>query len=432
MTTDPLAMIQALTKSVGVSPNALVTHCRMCASDELLPAFALPPTPLANAYLDKERPAHAPPARYPLTVMVCQRCLHSQLREFVLGSTLFTNYLYTTGTSPSFRKHFEVYAKWLVNEVRGRLDKAPVDTAVLEVGANDGTFLRELHACGFAALGLEPAANLVSTYGSRTSPMMPVPFDLHFAREWVLQGNPPFDVVVGNNVFAHVESLVEVMQALALVTRPGALFVAEVQYLAKLFETGAFDMVYHEHRDYHLLSEWQEFLHRFGWQLLHAEAVPTHGGSVRLLAQRRPVLGVPSESLADLLQAEGLINPMAEWQRLQKNVATTREALHAVLTPFQRVAIYGAPAKLTTLAAALELERPSCFAYVVDDAPMKQGKVTPNGLWPIVARTLLRSESFDAILIGAWNVRDDIIEQVRGAGIKLPLIVPFPKVEVIK
>lgn len=410
----------------------VVQQCRMCNDPVLQPAFALPETPLANAYQTKYQAPDdfGASMRAPLTVMVCDCCQHSQLREAVPGAPLFSRYLYTTGTSASFRAHFEEYAAWLREEVSSTLPQPP---SVLEVGSNDGTFLRALRKQDFVVLGIEPAGNLVDSYHTTDAPMMQGTFNLDFARRWRLNDGKLFDVVVGNNVFAHVESLSEAMQALSFLTHPESLFAAEVQYLPDLFRAGAFDMVYHEHRDYHTLGPWETLLYRYGWRLVHALRVPTHGGSVRFVA-RRGNNRVASGPLAELLSDETHhLDVMAEWTKLQAHVAKTKVALREALAPYKRVAVYGASAKLTTLAAALGLDELGSIAYVVDDAPTKQGLFTPNGKWRILSSMALRDVNLepDAILIGAWNVKKDILHRLRSGGITTPCIVPFPAVEVV-
>lgn len=429
------------------------TTCRMCHGASLLPAFVLPATPLANSYRRAPRVAPHDISELPLTVMTCQGCLHSQLREHVPGEVLFSEYLYTSGTSASFRKHFDDYALWLNRwMVDHKVQEGqPADVAtVLEVGSNDGTFMKALLKQGFEVVGFEPARNLAKRCKEEGLTVIPSPFDLDSARWWTLQNAKPFDVIVGNNVFAHVESMAETMQAVSLMLRPGGLFVAEVQYLPKLFEMKAFDLVYHEHRDYHMLGEWESQLFSYGLQLVDAMLVPTHGGSLRFVAERRggdrghwP----HSKECTELLIAEGYVRPMEEWRKLQRGVQKTRSDLHGALAGYNNIAVYGAPAKLTTLARTLGLDVDGApfpqppIRYVVDDAPSKQGLWMPNGLWPIMSRSALKGEvrvgptAFpmpDCILIGAWNFKDDIVKALRASGVTCDIVVPFPEVEVLR
>lgn len=393
--------------------NYYVTRedCRLCKG-QLTVVLELPATPPANAYLVAKPAEGTSPTTFPLTVMECHDCGHAQLREVVDPKLLFTNYKYASGTSASFRKHFED----LSLEIWQRQPR------VLEIGSNDGTLLRALGAKYITAVGIDPSTELAES-GSLTT--VTGFFDAATLKKAEAMAGGPFDLLVANNVFAHIDDLKGVFE-LAHKAHIGTV-VFEVQYVEDLLNNGAFDLIYHEHLDYHGVGPLVASLPAWGYCVDRVDHISTHGGSIRVWASRRD-----SRDMSNLLHREGrraARDPVpGPWYALARSMLSCKQQLTAALGEYKRVACYGAPAKLTTLAAVL-LEDIHNIAYVVDDSPWKQHLWTPNGRWEIRPATALTTDPPDAVLVSAWNFFDEIHTKLRASGFKGAIIRPFPDVK---
>lgn len=403
-------------------------NCRMCLHGDLRSVLKLPDTPLANGFVASPRKQK----KYPLEVTQCAWCGHSQLRHVVDPKLLFTDYAYVSGTSPSFVKHFEEYAR-AVDAVVDVVD--PVKSLVVEIGSNDGTLLRAFQKLGWRVLGVEPAVNLRDAAGAAGIPTMHAFFSEDIAAS-VVTYHGQADVVVANNVLAHIDDLDDVVRGVKTLLHPDGLFVFEVQYLGDLLADGMFDMIYHEHLDYHYVAALFGFFNRHELQLANVERVPTHGGSIRCWVQHRDGPLPYDLRLGDFMRAEKTTNEW--WPELALKIEKTKVELRTVIDTFKarkaNIVAYGAPAKLTTFCYALGLTTDD-IDYVVDDSPLKQGKYTPGLNIPVLPPSALIDTTRgwpDAILLSAWNFKDVILPKLK------PLIddgthviVPFPEVKVL-
>ena len=404
-----------------------VTQCRLCRSKRLTPVLSLPPTPPANAF-QKSREVAVTLTRFPLNVMRCENCGHHQLDAVVNAHVLFSDYVYASGTSPVFRAHFERYAEEvdrLVAPVRG--GRAP---RILELGSNDGTFLRALQKRGFATLGVEPAFGLAAE-ANRNGALTWNGFFTAALAEDVKHRFGPVDAWTANNVLAHIDDFVGTLQALHLCCSDDAVGVFEVQYLERLLQLGAFDMCYHEHLDYWRLTELVAWLPLVtGWRVVDASVTSPHGGSLRVWV--RSVNRPPSEHLetvSGLLLGEE--RGGQSFEQLIKRIEQCRTALLKMLPsgkPTGTVA-YGAPAKLSTFVETLGLA--DRLDYVIDDSPLKQGLFAPGSGLEVRDSTALRTHP-KRIVITAWNFADSIVKKLREAGCTSQLIVPFPEVHIVE
>jgi SAM-dependent methyltransferase len=350
---------------------------------------------------------------------------------------MFTSSLYTSGTSPIFVRHFEQYADAVLKQFYGAA-RTTYMPFVVDVGSNDGTLLKAFQKLEARVLGVEPAQNLATTCG--------VPTVCDFFGEGTagqIRDNYGLaDVIVANNVLAHIDDLDSVMRGVKRLLAPDGFLVFEVQYLGALLEAGAFDLIYHEHVSYHAVAPLVGFLRRHGLQLFDVDKVPTHGGSIRCWAQH---IGGPYQpqpkKISELIEAEELHGVLSGigWTRLSIRVETTRYELRTILDTFKAgratIAAYGAPAKLTTLFYTLGITADD-IDYICDDSPLKQGRYSPGMHIPIVAPSELLDSTTrgfpEAILLAAWNFREPILQKLKplmDGGTHV--IIPFPTVEVL-
>lgn len=401
--------------------------CRLCGGGDLELGLKLPSTPPANEF----RTEPTTQTLYPLEVMVCSTCGHSQLRDVVDPEILFEDYCYVSGTSPTFVKHFEGLANELLNYPTGTNDP-PQGGVVVEIGSNDGTFLKAVKKLrpDLNCIGFEPAENLAAmanAAGVRTIPEF-------FGERACLHLPAQPHLIVANNVMAHIDDLTTVVKTISRVLHPDGQFVFEVQYLGDIMERGQFDNIYHEHCDFHTVKPLIPFMLRYGLQIVDVQRIPTHGGSIRVFTQPIGSKRIGNmENVYNIITEEflfGYLKPDA-WKKVEAKIELARaqllDFLQHVKSEGKTVVGYGAPAKATTFLYTFGLTKDD-LPYIVDDSPLKQGKVSPGLHIPVVSPERLLTDPPNYVLILAWNFADPIIKKYKG---QFNFIVPFPEFKVV-
>jgi SAM-dependent methyltransferase len=405
--------------------------CRLCGDPERLElVLALTPTPPANAFVPPSELAREQ-ERFPLDVFLCRRCGHAQLLDVLDPGMLFERYVYVSGTSPVFVDHFRRYAA----ETSARFGLGP-GALVVEIGSNDGTLLRFYQEAGCRVLGVDPAREIARGASERGIETLPTFFTPELA-ERVRRERGPAALVAANNVFAHADDLAGIADGVRDLLSPEGVFVFEVSYLVDVYQKTLFDTIYHEHLAYHTVGPLRGFFERHGMELIAAERVGTHGGSLRGIVQKAGA-GRPVEpSVEELVQLErelGLDRPesfRAFARRIDQRKAQLRELLLGLKREGKRVAGFGAPAKATTLMYHFELG-PDVLEFIVDDSPLKQGLYSPGLHIPVRPASALSERRPDYLVVLAWNFAEAIIDKNRQfaeAGGRF--IVPLPEVTVV-
>jgi SAM-dependent methyltransferase len=366
-----------------------------------------------------------------LDLHFCRSCGHVQLLDVVDPAILFENYVYVSGTSPVFVRHFESYAKDLVRRARPAPDALAVD-----IGSNDGTLLGFLQKSGMRVLGVDPAKAIAADASRRGIETLNVFFTPELARN-LRKERGSAAVVTANNVFAHADDLRGIAEGACELLAPEGVFAFEVSYLLDVVEKTLFDTIYHEHVAYHSVKPLRAFLASAGLDLFDAERVDTHGGSLRGYAQR---LGGPHkatgavERLVELERNAGL-DRAETFKLFASDIDERKRELSALLRGFKahgkRIAGFGAPAKATTLMHHFELGA-DVLDFVIDDSPLKQGLLTPGQHLPVLPAQALYDRKPDYALVLAWNFAPSIIakhQAYQEAGGKF--VVPLPRVEVL-
>lgn len=378
-------------------------------------------TPTAGAALKQER--------FPLTLKQCGECGHLQLVDIVDPEVLFRDYVYVSGTSPSFVEHFRRYAETVWTR-EGLSD----GDLVVDIGSNDGTFLRMFQEHGARVLGIDPAEKIAAQASEHGIPTRCDFFGPALAQS--LRGEfGPARVISANNVFAHIDDLRSVVEGVRSLLDDEGVFVFEVSYLLNVYQGTLFDTIYHEHLDYHRVGPLKRFFAGLGMTLVDAERVNTHGGSLRGYAKlgQRP----SSQSVSDLeaLERDAGLDDVDTFRQFKKNIDRTGAELSALLKGLVdsgfTIAAYGAPAKATTLMHQFALDQ-SVIQYVIDDSPWKQGLHTPGLGLPVRSADVLKDDPPDYLLVLAWNFATPIIEKNRGflknGG---RFIVPLPTLNIV-
>jgi len=395
-----------------IGPYKLRESCSLCRGRNLVKALSLPPTPLANEFL----PEPAEQEIFPLDLLLCNGCGHLQVEAIVNAERFFTNYVYVTGTSAVTVEHLWQYAE--------HVSKRFKPSNVLEIGSNDGTMLVAFKALGVNVLGIDPAKN-ISVQGDL--PTIRAFFDSNLA-ENIYSVRGPFDLIVANNVFAHVENLADIAAGVRILLDKSGVFVFEVAYLVDTIKHNLFDTIYHEHYSHHAVTPLVSALKTLDLHVFDVER--TSGqlgrGSIRIYASadNREVSETVSRALEE--EASMRLFDLSTYAAWREQIEAAAKAFKEQLARYRgnKIAGFGAPAKLTTLMYTFGLGREDC-EFVVDDALHKQGLYTPGLNIPVKPVSALTQEKPDVCVIYAWNFYDSILRRFEGQGIKF--IVPLPE-----
>lgn len=405
-------------------------NCRFCGTAVSTTFVDLGVQPLSNAYIDAND-ADRMECFYPLHARVCERCFLVQVPELQSPTQIFTEYAYLSSMSESWLAHCERY----VGDAISRFGLG-AKSLVIEVASNDGYLLKFFNARGVPVLGIEPAANVAAIARSAGIPSVARFFGTDLAAELVAQGKRA-DLVVGNNVLAHVPDLNDFVRGLALVLAPGGVLTMEFPHLAQLIDNGQFDTIYHEHFSYFSLSTASKVFEAHGIMLFDVEELPTHGGSLRIYACHADRPRFLSDRVADLLAAEERrgLRSVDTYRRFGDRVCEIKRALLEFMIARRRrgqhVVGYGAAAKGNTLLNYCGM-RTDFLDYVADRNPLKQGKLLPGTHIPVQSPDRIRETRPDCVLVLPWNIKEEIAHQlafVREWGGEI--VVPIPVTEVL-
>jgi SAM-dependent methyltransferase len=380
----------------------------LCGSKRVVLAFSLVPTPPANAFVSADRLGERQET-FPLDLFFCEDCTHLQLLDVVDPSVLFEHYVYVSGTSPSFVRHFQQYAD-SVAALTGPL----ADKLVVDIGSNDGTLLRPFSERHDArVLGVDPARNLADAATEAGIKTIADFFTPTLAAD-IVAGYGEAAVVTANNVFAHIDDLGSVADGIRTLLAPDGIFVFEVSYLLDVVEKTLFDTIYHEHLAYHAVRPLIPFLKHHGLELIEAVRVPSHGGSLRGVAQRVGGPRARGASVDDALalEAQSGLERLSTYVEMAERIGRLGNELRALLVRLKSqgktIAGFGAPAKATTLMYHFGIDA-GVIDFIVDDNPLKQDTFTPGMHIPVVPATAIEQRRPDYLLILAWNFAESII-----------------------
>ena len=386
--------------------------CRHCAAPLALSMLDLGSAPLSNAYLT-EKTLRLPEKWLPLRVLVCTQCWLAQTADEIRAEDIFdAEYAYFSSTSTLWLDHARRYVDEMVSRLG--LDAA---SKVVEVASNDGYLLQYVRDRGVPCLGVEPTASTAAAARGHGIEVCQAFFSAGLARELVAHGHAA-DLTVANNVLAHVPDINDFVAGFALLLKPGGVATFEFPHLLRLVLGQQFDTIYHEHYSYLSLHCVNTLFQRNGLAVFDVQEIPTHGGSLRVFAQRSDIGGRPAQAaVATVLAQEaaaGVTTP-AFYRGVQAAAEQAKNELLAFLIDARRqgrkVAAYGAAAKGNTLLNFAGV-RPDLLPWVVDRSPGKLGRYLPGSRIPIVDEARLIQERPDDVLILPWNLESEIREQL--------------------
>lgn len=400
-------------------------ECRLCAAPLTHTFVDLGMSPPCESYLSADQLDQGE-TFYPLHVRVCPRCLLVQLPAYIPPEDIFSDYAYFSSYSDSWVRHAERFVEAAIE----RLELGP-DSFIVEVASNDGYLLQHSIARGIRSLGIEPAANVAEVARGRE-----VPTEVFFlgaeTGAKVAGAHGRADLVVANNVFAHVPDIVDFSKGLrALVADDGHVSI-EIPHLLRLIEGNEYDTIYHEHYSYLSLLTTQRVLAAAGLTVVDVEELPSHGGSLRTWSRPSETAGEPSAAVESVLagEREAGLHALAGHDGFAESVARVRDDILGFLLDCRRdgkrVVAYGAPGKGNTLLNHCGI-RADLVEFSVDRNPHKHGKFLPGTHIPIRPVTALRDARPDYVLVMPWNLRTEIaaqLEYVRDWGARLVVALP--------
>jgi SAM-dependent methyltransferase len=390
------------------------TACRFCGAP-LRDVFAdLGMSPLANDYLPAER-VNAMEPFYPLRALVCAKCFLVQLEEFQTPERIFSDYAYFSSYSSSWLEHSRRYAEQMIERLS--LDG---DSQVVEIASNDGYLLQFFAERQISVLGVEPAANVAEVAVAKGIPTVVEFFGEDIARRLAEQS--PADLLLGNNVLAHVPDLNDFVAGMKALLKPGGVITMEFPHLMRLIDDNQWDTIYHEHFSYFSFLTVSAVFAAHGLRLFDVQELPTHGGSLRIFAAHAEDAGKPetaaARELAERERAAGyesLETYCGYGRRVEQDKRQILRFLIDLKERGLRVAAYGAPAKGNTLLNYCGVGRDT-IEYTCDLNPHKQGHFLPGSHIPIRSPDALREDKPDVVLILPWNLKDEIVSQLHFVG----------------
>ena len=405
--------------------------CRFCGNVLRVSVADLGMSPVSNDNIKPEKLRSMEPF-YPLHAYVCEHCWLVQLQQFQAADDIFSDeYAYFSSFSESWLEHARQYSLKVIE--RFALDQT---SQVVEIASNDGYLLRNFKEKDIKILGVEPCENVAEAAEKIGVPSLVKFFGVKTAEQMVEDGILA-DLLVGNNVLAHVPDLNDFVKGMKILLSPQGVITMEFPHLKKLIECNHFDTIYHEHFSYFSLLTVEKVFAEFGLTLFDVEELPTHGGSLRIYARHEADTSRPVDERVGNLREQELAAGFADtgiYTRFAEQVRETKRKLLSFLIETKRmgktIVGYGAPAKGNTLLNYCGI-RNDFFDYTVDLSPHKQGLFLPGTHLPIYSPDRIKETKPDYIMILPWNLKDEVMKQmahVREWGGQF--VVPIPELKV--
>ena len=405
-----------------------MTECRACKGRHLFMCLRMGDPPPANQFLTREQLAEPEPTA-PLNAYVCLDCALIQVPDNI-PMDFFRNYVYVPSASPTLHRHFDAYAAKMTGE------HLPFkDALIVDIGCNDGLFLSSCVSRGAKVLGIDPADNITARARAKGIPVVPEYFGLRTAK-MVAATHPRPRIIVSNNTLNHVNDLRDFMAGIVELLDPNGIFVVEVPTALDLVQNNEFDTIYHEHTSEFSVKSFVDLYESVGMEVFDIEALPIHGGSMRVYAQKvgagRAIGPMIQTCLAR--ERDARLFSRDTYEAFSERVEHIRKDLMILLRELKsegrRIAGAGAPAKGNTLLNYYGIGS-DLLDYIADRSELKQGLYTPGMHILVVAPERILETQPDYLLVLAWNFAEEIMEQqeeYRRRGGQFIIPIPTPRV----
>jgi hypothetical protein len=392
-------------------------NCRFCSAPLSNKFVELVNSPLSNSFLTKEQ-LNEPETYFPLTIYACSKCHLVQIDEYKDAREIFNgDYVYFSSYSTSWVAHAKRYVESMIS--RFGYNK---DSLVVEIASNDGYLLQHFNNVGVPVLGVEPTTNTAKVAIEKGIPTVTEYFTTDFAKQLVSQGKSA-DLVLGNNVLAHVPNINDFVGGLKTVLKPTGVVTMEFPHLLRLVEQCQFDTIYHEHYSYLSFTTVQKVFAAHGLELFDVEEQSTHGGSLRIFGKHfSDTTKSVSPNVANMLKKEAdagmLTNEYYKTFQLQVNAIRNQfvKFLIECQEKGKKVIGYGAAAKGNTLMNYAGIKGDDLITFVVDAAPSKQGKFLPGTHIPVYDQKKISEYKPDYVIIFPWNLKEEVMAQLAYIG----------------
>lgn len=401
-------------------------NCRHCKAQLQYVFIDLGFAPPSNDYLSSAD-LHSPEEYFPLKVFICDKCWLAQTEDYSAAEELFRkDYAYFSSTSTTWLAHAAAYCEMIAKRL-----SLSSESLVIEIASNDGYLLRNFQAAGIPCLGIEPTHSTAEAAEALGIPVLREFFGRRFATELAAKGMQA-DLVIGNNVYAHVPDINDFTLGITTVLKPGGAVTLEFPHLVSLMRFNQFDTIYHEHYSYLSLCAVETIFQSAGLRVFDVETLDTHGGSLRIYGCHA---GDPRPTSAAVERLRGEeekhgIRQLATYSGFQARANRVKDDFLSFLLEQKRqgknVAAYGAAAKGNTLLNYAGV-KPDLLPWVCDAAPAKQGKFLPGSHIPILSPVEIERRRPDIIVILPWNIRKEVARQLEIArqwGGKFAVAVP--------
>lgn len=415
--------------TVGFRGGSTHLYCQTCGAEHLERLFDLGHQPLCNEFWPPQD-ADQPQTFYPLCLYHCSNCSLVQLGYTIpTGQTFGEQYTYLTGTSQSL---VDYYSK-LASRLKERFELGPGD-ALVDIGSNDGTFLKAFQSLGLSVVGVEGAKQAVSAALDNGIPTVNRFFGkgVNSAIKENLPPNSKIRIITAMNVLAHTDNINELLHEVTDLMDENTIFVSQSHWLAALVKQYEFDTIYHEHLRYYTLGSLTNLFQSHGLKLFDAESVDFYGGSLLSYAAKRDAGRL--QGLEEVAREEESIDVIAGLRSMKSVLLKNKAKLINLLTDIKlsgkRVVGVGAPMKASTLLNFYGITE-DLVEYIGEVNPLKIGTVVPGVRIPVVAEELIFKDPPDYALLLSWNMADNIIPKYRSKGFAGKFILPVPEVKVI-
>ncbi len=407
-------------------------NCRFCGNEVdsvFLDLIACPPS---NSFVTEEYLNNCE-IYYPLKVYVCEHCFLVQIDKYKESNEIFSSdYVYFSSMSKTWLKHSQEY----VEEIIPRLNLTPT-SRVAEIASNDGYLLQYFKRQSIPCFGIEPASSTAQAAKQKGIEVVGDFFGVRLAKQ-IVKKRGELDLILGNNVLAHVPDLNDFVEGMKIALKQSGTITMEFPHLMKLIDNNQFDTIYHEHFSYFSFLTVSEVFKEHGLDIYDVKEISTHGGSLRIYVKHSDnnSIEVQNNVLA-LSQKEKDVGmgSLDYYMSFKSQVLKLKNDFIEFLVNTKmgklKIAAYGAAAKGNTLLNYCGIKN-DYIDFVVDAAPSKQGKFLPGSHIPVVAESMLKIEKPDFVIIFPWNIKDEIMEQIKYIkdwGGKF--VIPVPQLEII-
>lgn len=400
--------------------------CRFCGKPLTKTFVDLGMTPLSNSYIKKEN-LLKPEMYYPLYVYVCESCFLVQLEQFEIPEKIFSDYAYFSSYSRSWLQHAKIYAKKVISEFN-----LHSQSQVVEIASNDGYLLQYFVEQGIPSLGIEPAHNVAEKAIKKGINTRMCFFNKGVAETLVKEGLQA-DLLIGNNVLAHVPNLNDFVEGLKILLKPSGIITMEFPHLMRLMQQNQFDTIYHEHFSYFSLITILKIFKKHGLCVFNVEELSTHGGSIRVYAKHQYNQSIPISNNVDkliMIEKSYKLDSIEVYKSFSEKIQEFKKSILEIFINIKKqnkkIVGYGAPAKGNTLLNFCGIGT-DFIDYTVDRNPYKQGLYLPGTHIPIFSVDKIEETKPDYVVILPWNLKDEVINQmsiIKNWGGRFILLIP--------